>query len=547
MTHKNDPSPTFERDSLRVVIGLSSACDVQAISSALALSGMEAYSPPSILPVLGRGAGVLLVSGEVFKGQALTQLADLLAEQPSWSHLPIVVLLDPGESFASTHPEILRLEALGSVTFLEGPARLSTLVSTVRSSLAYRKRQYQQRDLLAQLEQSRREALEANRAKSDFLANISHEIRTPLGAVMGFSELMMEAGVNEREKMVYMTTIRRNGQLLSALIDDLLDLARIEGDQLECQNLEFSLVELMADVVDSLGSASRVKNLGLFFDPLPAGSDIVRGDPVRIKQILLNVIGNAIKFTAVGAVRVRTALPGSESNLHGSTIFEIEDTGIGIAPVQQNCLFRAFSQADTSSTRRFGGTGLGLVLSRKLARAMGGDLTLKWSQLGEGSCFRLEIPLEQTGGSRAEFGGVPARVPEAGRPLEGCRVLVVDDSIDNQTFLGRTLNGLGAHIALASDGLEAVRMANAAAFDMVFMDLQMPRLGGVEATKILRDNGYTQPIVALAAPGIRQDRTACINVGCDEYLTKPIQRQDLVAVFKKMAVNPARSCSTPPP
>ena len=309
--------------------------------------------------------------------------------------MPIVVLLNGGDLLSTIDPMLEQLEKLGNVTLLEGPVRLSTLVSTIRASIAYRRRQYQQRDLLAQLEASRREAVEANRAKSDFLANMSHEIRTPLGAVMGFSELLMEQGTSEREKEVYMTTIRRNGQLLSALIDDILDLAKVESGRIEIDHLEFSLTELMSEIVNSLDGEAARKGLSLLWERSPNTPDVVRGDPIRVKQILMNMIGNAIKFTHMGTVNFRVngrARPGQVPGYE--LMLEVEDTGIGISPAQQARLFQPFTQADTSSTRRFGGTGLGLVLSRKLAQALGGDLNLKWSVPGGGTCFAIRLPVE---------------------------------------------------------------------------------------------------------------------------------------------------------
>ena len=479
------------------------------------------------------GVGALLIGREVLTGDDLPPLLRTLALQPGWSHLPVIMILQDGDQLNLVDPVFESLDRLANVTLIESPVHLSTLLSMVRASIAHRRRQYQQRDLLEQLESSRREAIEANRAKGDFLANVSHEIRTPLGAILGFSELLMEPATSERDRQIYMKTVRRNGKMLSALINDLLDLAKVESGRMEIERIEFSLGEVLAEVTSELAPMAFAKNVPLVVDRSHGIDDVLSTDPLRLKQILVNVVGNAIKFTSFGSVNVRVDVQDSRLTV------EIEDTGIGISSAQAARLFQPFQQADTSSTRRYGGTGLGLVLSRKLARALGGDLRLKWSTPGGGTCFELTLQVEISGASLRSAVNIdgasevqPATAEQARHaPLAGKRILVVDDSPDNQVMIARILNLLGAGVDLAGDGLEAVNKAMGRRYDLVLMDLQMPRLGGIEATRMLREKGYLQPIVALTAHALQGDRAKCLSVGCTDYLTKPVPRAELERVL----------------
>jgi CheY-like chemotaxis protein len=353
---------------------------------------------------------------------------------------------------------------------------------------------------------------------------------------LGFTELMMDSGSSKREKKDYMMAARRNGQMLSALIDDILDLSRVEAGRLEIAKLEFSLSELVSEVISALEPLASKKGLPLNVTK-SKDLDQMTGDPIRLKQILVNIVGNAIKFTSHGAIDVRFALDGSSPDRALLNI-EVEDTGIGISPQQAAQLFRPFTQADTSSTRKFGGTGLGLVLSQRLARAMGGDLKLQWSIPGGGSNFAVSLPVVAARKVRpirkAPVSAVAVQ-QDANLPLAGSRILLVDDSLDNQMLISRILKLLGAEVDLANDGLEGIEKAMSDSFDVILMDLQMPRLGGVEATRLLRAKGYKQPIVALTAHAMQEDRQRCINVGCSDYLTKPVQRSHLVQVIERVA------------
>lgn len=492
-----------------------------------ALDVLPCVSLENLLEQINIGAGALVITRLNVTKEITQTIADTLKNQPPWSNLPILVVQSSESAYQTYLP-------FGNVTVLDYPVKETTLLTSVRAALVYRKRQFQVRDLLSELEQSRQEAVEANRAKSDFLANMSHEIRTPLGAVLGFSELVMDAAVSEREKQIYMIAVRRNGQLLSALIDDILDLSKVEAGRIETERIDFSLSEMLTEIVSAL--EPKVAKKGLIFN-VERHQDIdnITSDPIRLKQILLNIIGNAIKFTSHGRVSVRIGVdPLKGQAKEGILRIEVEDTGIGISPAHTAQLFKPFTQADTSSTRRYGGTGLGLVLSQRLSQLMGGDVKLKWSIPGGGSCFEVtvQVGVQKIAGLDKVIKLEPAAI---GLPLKGAQILVVDDSLDNQMLISRILKLLGADVELANDGIEGIDRALANEFDVILMDLQMPRLGGVEATRILRSKGYTRPIVALTAHALKEDRARCLSVGCTDYLTKPIQRNHLVQVLERVS------------
>lgn len=324
-----------------------------------------------------------MIAQEILSRESLSQLTTALSDQPTWSHIPIITMLDRGELATSNEQWLQILEPLGMVTLLERPASDKAVQSIVRAALSYRRRQYEVRDLLAQLEKS-------NRSKSNFLANMSHEIRTPLCAVLGFAELLMEPEILSSEREIYMETIRRNGRALSSLIDDILDLTQVESGKFALDKQEFSLQEMFSEVIPVLKAEAGEKGLAFDFYRADEFLGQVRADRCRLKQILLNIGRNAIKFTSRGQVAVRVLGQMSQGHLQ----IQIEDSGIGISQSQAEALFQPFTQADSSSTRNFGGIGLGLGLSRKLARAMDGDLRLLTSTPGGGSCFEISIHLD---------------------------------------------------------------------------------------------------------------------------------------------------------
>ncbi len=375
-------------------------------------------------------------------------------------------------------------------------------------------------------------SIAASNAKTNFLANMSHEIRTPLGAVLGFAELIANPNQPEADRAKCLETIRRNGDLLSRLIGDILDLSKIEAEKLEVEKVQFSFKELLSAVMQSMDHIAKERGISLdiqFETAIPADID---SDPTRLRQILFNIIGNAIKFTDQGRVSVGLKYIKSESLPQISVA--VCDEGTGITKEQAENLFQPFIQADNSTTRKYGGTGLGLSLSRKLARALNGDVVLSQSAPGKGSTFTItfaagEIPdveliTNLTSAAPVLSDEVLVKPPD----LSGLKVLLVEDSSDNTTLITRFLNAAGIEVETAGNGEEGVNKATAKPYDLVLMDIQMPILDGYQATKKLRGLGLQTPIIALTAYALKEERDRCMSMGCNDHLTKPINRKELI-------------------
>ncbi|KYG64811.1 hypothetical protein AZI86_11440 [Bdellovibrio bacteriovorus] len=383
-----------------------------------------------------------------------------------------------------------------------------------------------------ELMESKDEAHKANSAKSAFLANMSHEIRSPLGAIMGFCELLRSEDFTKEEMDEYLNVIDRNSSHLLRIIDDILDLSKVEAGKMLIEHIEFSLPDLLADFSSLM--EFRAKEKGICFelqsDKIPGA---IKSDPTRLRQILNNVVGNAIKFTDKGEVKVRVQFE------KGNLEFLVADTGVGISSEQKEHLFQAFHQADVSTTRKFGGTGLGLVLTRRLAEALGGTFDLIESIPGQGSTFKVSIcpevvnELAAPGSFNSEL-AAPVPLINSELWLDGTRILVVDDSEDNQTLFNLYLRNAGAAIERAIDGQEGMVKALETRFDFILMDIQMPKMDGHEVTQALRAQGYAGPIVALTAHAMIEERERALQSGFSDFLAKPINRTSLFDVLRRL-------------
>ena len=378
----------------------------------------------------------------------------------------------------------------------------------------------------------------ATRAKSEFLANMSHEIRTPMTAILGYADLLLEEHVGHAAQE-HVAVIKRNGEQLLGLINDILDLSKVEAGKLQIEPIRCSPGELAAEIVSFMRVRAAEKQLNLQIElagPLPA---TVLTDPLRLRQVLINLLGNAIKFTDYGEIRLTVRLT-SEGG-HPRLRFDVTDTGVGMNAEQLGQLFQPFTQVDSSAVRKFGGTGLGLCISKHLAQALGGDLEVR-SQLGQGSTFSVTIDPGPLAGIRLLSEGVEAPLPPApcgppaaaGQVVLHGRILLADDSLDNQRLLALLLRRAGAEVTLVENGQLAQAAAWAAheagqPFDVILMDMSMPVLDGFEATRQLRQRGYTAPIVALTAYVMTEDCQKCLAAGCNGYASKPIDRQKLLA------------------
>jgi len=387
-----------------------------------------------------------------------------------------------------------------------------------------------------------KEAAEAaSRAKSTFLANMSHELRTPMNAIMGMTRLALPRA-KDAKLIEQLGKIDNASRHLLAVINDILDISKIEADRLTLEQTDFKLGSILDNLTSVIGHKVAEKQLELRYDqdPVIAGINL-RGDPLRLGQILINLTSNAIKFTDHGSVTVRSKL--LEESTHDILLrFEVEDTGIGISPEDQQRLFTAFEQADGSMTRKYGGTGLGLAISKRLARLMGGDIGVD-SHPGTGSTFWVTTRLGKAGGDAVLAAtSIDTQTAEARLQAQyaGIRILLVEDEPINQEVSRAMLESVGLEVDLAEDGAQAVDMAKRTRYALILMDLQMPHLNGIDATKIIRTfpSCATTPILAMTANAFDEDRQNCLKAGLNDHISKPVEPERLFVTLLRWLSKP---------
>jgi hypothetical protein len=488
--------------------------------------------------VLGRATGELNIWGDVNAARAVKKI---LATQGTVRDFETVGLNRSGQSFPVSYS--------ADLIDIDGEPHVLAVIHDLRRI----------KQAEADLEHARDTALAASRAKSQFLATMSHEIRTPLNGVLGMTQLLQETKLTN-EQREFVSTILSSGESLLAIINEILDFSRIEAGRISLDALDFDLRAVVAGVADMLAVLARNKGLSLdciFGAEIPAP---LRGDPQRLRQILVNLLGNAIKFTEQGGVTLRVTCQSSvvshDSSVEGSEgvpadldrrlRFEVIDTGIGVPPEARERIFEAFTQVDGSTTRRYAGTGLGLAIARQLVRLMGGEIGIE-SEPGKGSTFWFTASFSQAATCAADRPAVFTPLPRPGRSALPARVLVVEDNKANQMVARRLLEHLGCGVDVADGGREALERIAMTRYDLVFMDCQMPDMDGFATTRALRCREAEQPaasrlpVVAMTANVFAQDRAACLAAGMDDFLAKPVSVAAMQAALDKWLARPGVS------
>ena len=469
------------------------------------------------------------------------ETAEIIRSNEKTKHIPIIFVT----AISKQREHVFKGYQTGAIDYLYKPLDLEILQSKIAAYIEFFKQKFEVEQTKKELEKTITElnkakqiTEEATLAKSSFLANMSHEIRTPLNGIIGMADLALMDENNTESQTERLNDIKQSGESLLDIINEILDISKIEANKLVLEEVEFNTRDLIKKIEKLLSVKTFRKELEFTTNISSDMPDILIGDPLRIRQILINLAGNAIKFTNKGSVSINVKLLKKEKN-NLKIEFSVEDTGIGISKEKIAYLFESYSQAEKSTTRRHGGTGLGLTISKKLVEMMDGTIEVE-SEIGKGSKFYFIIELKQGKALKATDKSSIKNLETEKKKTSSKQlsILIVEDQLINRKIIFQLLKRKGHKITSAENGKIALEKAKSEKFDMIFMDIQMPEMDGLEATKLIRkfekDNKTHTPIIAMTAHAMKGDKEVCLAAGMNHYITKPINPAELYSVIEKL-------------